>query len=73
VIHNSIKEEKMTQKELCYVEDATEHEGNIIKIIKESIKQLQDEKLISFMEEELVTHENMKEKLLNLLEEKSYE
>lgn len=60
----------MTQKELSYVEDAIGHEGNIIKIIDESVKNLQDEELITFMNEELNTHTTMKEKLMNLLEAK---
>lgn len=60
----------MTQKELSYVEDAIGHEGNIIKIIDESVKNLQDEELITFMNEELSTHTTMKEKLMNLLEAK---
>ena len=63
----------MTQKELAYVEDAIGHEGNIIKIIDESIKNLQDERLISFMQAELNTHTAMKEKLMNLLEAKANE
>ena len=33
----------MTQKELLYVEDAVGHETNIIKILQETIKNLQDE------------------------------
>ncbi len=63
----------MTQKELSYDEDAIGHEGNIIKIIDESIKNLQDESLVSFMNEELTKHTTMKEKLMHLLEEKSNE
>ena len=63
----------MTQKELSYVEDAIGHEGNIIKIINEGIKNLEDENLVTFMEVELNTHTSMKEKLMNLLEEKSNE
>ena len=63
----------MTQKELSYVEDAVEHESNIIKIINESVNYLEDEKLVTFMNNELTVHENMKEKLLNLLEAKTNE
>ena len=63
----------MTQKELSYVEDAIVHESNIIKIINEGIKNLEDENLVTFMEVELNTHTSMKEKLMNLLEEKSNE
>ena len=60
----------MTQKELSYVEDAIGHEDNIIKIINEGIKNLKDERLITFMESELNTHSSLKEKLMNLLEVK---
>ena len=63
----------MTQKELSYVEDAIGHESNIIKIINITLSNLQDENLISFMNEELTTHESMKTKLMNLLEAKSNE
>ena len=61
----------MTQKELSYVEDAIGHEGNIIKIINESLNNLQDENLISFMKNELNIHTTMKEKLMTKLEEEA--
>lgn len=59
----------MTQKELLYLEDAVGHEQNIISIINESINQLDDEELISFMKKEIDNHTNIKENLMNLLEE----
>ena len=55
----------MTQKELLYVEDAIGHETNIIKIIEKTIKNIQDENLISFLEEKLETHKSMKQELIN--------
>ena len=58
----------MTQKELSYVEDAIGHEGNIIKIITETINNLEDENLINFMNGELDKHNTMKEKLMTFLE-----
>lgn len=61
----------MTQKELLYFEDAIGHEKNIISIIEDALKSLQDEKLISFMNEQLNSHQNMKEKLMNMLEVKA--
>jgi hypothetical protein len=61
----------MTQKELAYVEDAIGHEKNIIKIIQETIKNLQEEKLISFLEKELTEHVKTQEQLMNKLEEKA--
>ena len=63
----------MTQKELLYYEDAIGHEGNIIKIIDVMLNNLKDSNLISFMTEELSTHKNMKERLMNKLEEKNNE
>ena len=63
----------MTQKELSYIEDAISHEGNIIKIINLALSNLEDEELVSFMNQELTIHESMKEKLLNHLEVESNE
>lgn len=63
----------MTQKELLYMEDAVSHEEVIIKILEESIENLDDEALVDFMEEELNIHKDMKEELMNKLEEKSNE
>lgn len=58
----------MTQKELAYFEDAVGHEENIIRILSESIKLLEDEKIISFMESEKNEHLSRKESLMNYLE-----
>ncbi len=63
----------MTQKELSYFEDGIGHETNIITIVENITKNLQDEDLVSFMEEEIKTHTSIKEKLISLLEEKSNE
>ena len=63
----------MTQKELLYMEDAVGHESNIIQILEESINNLEDENLISFMKSELNIHKEIKEYLINKLEEKSNE
>lgn len=63
----------MTQKELLYVEDAIGHEKNIISIVEETIKQLQNQDLVTFLEQELSEHKNMQEKLMNKLEEKANE
>ena len=63
----------MTQKELLYLEDAYGHEGNIVKICEEIIKNLEDEKLIMFMEKEINVHNSLKEKLLSMLEVKANE
>ena len=59
----------MTQKELAYVEDAVGHEKNIIKILEETIKNIEDEKLKNFLQTELSEHNKTKEKLISKLEE----
>ena len=63
----------MTQKELSYVEDAIGHEENIIKIMREEINNLDDEEVLNFLEKEINIHSSLKEKLMNLLKEKSNE
>ena len=63
----------MTQKELSYVEDAIGHEENIIKIINDSLNNLENEESISFIQNEVNNHTQMKEKLMNLLKEKANE
>ena len=60
----------MTQKELLYYEDAIGHEGNIVKILKDSIERIESEELKNFLEGEVNIHTNIKENLINLLEEK---
>lgn len=57
----------MTQKELLYVEDAINHECNIVSILEDSIKSLEDENLVSFLEEEIKAHTKTKESLIKLL------
>ena len=61
----------MTQKELLYFEDAIGHIGNIIQIINESMKNLEDENLVSFMQNELNVQTNLKETLMSKLKEKA--
>ena len=63
----------MTQKELLYLEDAIGHEKNIISICNESISKLEDEELISFMENELEKHNDMLDNLMTVLEGKANE
>ena len=60
----------MTQKELLYVEDAIGHEQSIIKIIDDGLSNLEDDKLISFMEKETKKHSDTLKKLLDMLEDK---
>ncbi len=61
----------MTQKELSYFEDAIGHEANIIKIVSDMINKLTDDNLISFMNNELEKHNNLKSDLMNILGEKA--
>ena len=63
----------MTQKELLYVEDAIGHEQNIICILEETLNNLEDEELASFISKQINKHDNVREKLMNLLEDKSNE
>lgn len=63
----------MTQKELSYLEDAIGHENNIIKICQQTIENLQNQNLVTFLENELKSHTSMKEKLMNMLKEKANE
>lgn len=61
----------MTQKELLYVEDAIGHVGNIIKILEESISNLSDDRLITFMNDEIKVQEDLKNNLMTVLKEKA--
>ena len=63
----------MTQKELAYVEDAIGHECIMINVLEESINNASSEEIISFFKNQINTHEIMKEKLMDLLEEKANE
>ena len=59
----------MTQKELLYLEDAISHEHILINICNETINNLEDEELISFIEDEINIHETNKNNLMKLLED----
>ena len=65
--HNSIGDD-MTEKELAYFEDAVGHEGNIVKILDNSISMIEDSSIKEFMESELNKHKDRKEKLVSFLE-----
>ena len=57
----------MTQKELLYVEDAIGHEDEMINILEYSITKTNDKELISYLEDEVKNHENLKTKLIKKL------
>lgn len=59
----------MTQKELLYMEDAINHEANLIEIIKNTIDNLTDKNLCTFMKSQLKKHEALKQKLINVMED----
>ena len=61
----------MTQKELLYLEDAIGHEDTIIKVCEDALETLDDENLISFIQNEINNHNEIKSRLLNILEEKA--
>ena len=61
----------MTQKELLYVEDAVEHEKSIIKLCNDFMNKLNDDNLKDFITTQINSHEEMKSKLLSLLEEEA--
>ena len=63
----------MTPEELAYVEDAIGHEKNIVAICQDIAKNLQDQSLVSFMENEIQKHNETKEKLMHMLEVKANE
>ena len=63
----------MTQKELLYLEDAINHEKSILSILNESLENVEDENLVSFIESEIDRHNQEQEDLISLLEEKANE
>ena len=63
----------MTEKELLYMEDAYEHEKSIISILNDMVEKLSDNNLVSFINEQITNHENIKESLMNVLKENANE
>ena len=63
----------MTQKELLYVEDAIGHETSVIAYLTDAINNLEDEELISYLEDVVKKHENTKKKLIKKLEDNTNE
>ena len=62
----------MTQKELLYVEDAIGHEKVIIDVCNDLLTHVDDEELISFIQNEISNHETIKNNLMNTLEVKAH-
>lgn len=63
----------MTQKELSYLEDAISHECIMIKVLNDTNERLKQEELKEFIENELTVHQNIKQNLINLMEDKTNE
>ena len=63
----------MTEKELLYFEDAVGHEKSILKIINESKNYIDDERLISFFDNQEETHKQVLDGLIDYLKEKANE
>ena len=61
----------MTQKELLYVEDAVGHFKSIIQIYEDAKNVASDDNIVSFMDEQIVIHQNLKDELMDLLKEKA--
>ena len=57
----------MTQKELLYVEDAIGHEKSLAAILQESITHIEGENLKTFLQKECEKHQNMENKLKDVL------
>lgn len=58
----------MTQKELLYLEDAVNHEQNVIAYLNDAITNVEDENLSSFLDDEIKVHDGICKKLVNILE-----
>lgn len=63
----------MTQKELLYIEDAINHEKNVIAYLNDLTTLIDDEKLLNFVNSEIKGHETTKKKLIKKLEDNSNE
>ena len=59
----------MTQKELLYVEDAIEHEKNLIAYLEELTVKLEEKDITDFISKEISNHKKEEKSLLKLLEE----
>ena len=55
----------MTQKELNYIEDVINHERLIIAALENN--QIDDEKYVKKLQDQIETHQTMVNKLMNLL------
>ncbi len=63
----------MTQKELLYVEDAINHEKNMVKILNDKINELEDNQLVDYINQEIKDHKKQQKELERLLEDTANE
>ncbi len=63
----------MTQKDLLYLEDACNHESNLISIYEYLSSLLEEENLCNILSSQIKKHENIKKKILKLLKESTNE
>ena len=63
----------MIQKELLYVEDAINHEKNMVKILNDKINELEDNQLVDYINQEIKDHKKQQKELERLLEDTSNE
>ncbi len=63
----------MTQKELLYLEDAISHEKSIITICEDTVERLEDENLISFINNQIQIHNEILQNLMGKMEAKENE
>ena len=68
VNHNIVKEGKMTQKELLYIEDTLGHLKTMEDLLSVAKNNLEDEKLKKFVSNELSKTKNQYKKVYALLE-----
>ena len=72
--HNTTEEDLfMTQKELLYLEDAISHEENVLSFLNDTISNIDDEKITTFIDEEIKFHESLCSKLMKKLKGLSHE
>lgn len=58
----------MTQKELNYIEDVYNHELLLINILNNTVCEVDDEKYVSLLNDQIKIHESLNKKLIKLLE-----
>ena len=58
----------MTQKELLYLEDAVNHEQNVILYLDDVLSYTENKDLSSFLNSEKKAHESIIKEIFNLME-----